>query len=336
MSCVPPHGPHSTKSHQGGPGCSCCRSRLPQTQAQGTEIRARPAAAPARTGSAGAEPARERRRGNGGRTAGQTVSGAGSARAAAAAAFLPELVFPGSALLLPRKPRAAGSHGAPLGRRRAHTARSNTPGQERSREAPRAPWAHPQKSLPPQVTRRHRHAWHSLPTRPWTQRSPTHRGLGAPQLSRQMGPRWAAVPTSAHGPLLAQEAPAPTPSSASRRAHLATPARPQILHSREWRPPPSPRRGSHSVSEPSGSAHTAGRPVWDTHTAPGPSPRPPDPDLPLGKRHTRTHVCPLESSSWGPPQRRRPSLWLAPTSHPLPTSSPLRRQPSRTSRRPRR
>lgn len=132
MPCVPPHGPHATKSHQGGPGCSCCRSRLPQTQAQGTEIRARPAAAPARTGSAGAEPARERRRGNGGRTAGQTVSGAGSARAAAAAAFLPELVFPGSALLLPRKPRAAGSHGAPLGRRRAHTARSNTPGQERS------------------------------------------------------------------------------------------------------------------------------------------------------------------------------------------------------------
>ena len=97
------------------------------------------------------------------------VSGACSARLAlgsllTAAAFLPELVFPGSALLLPWKPRAArfpppapqpGSNGVPAEQGGGPHSTQQHPGTHTATPGPHSPPAprcltlgHPQKSLP--------------------------------------------------------------------------------------------------------------------------------------------------------------------------------------------
>lgn len=102
-----------TVSHRRGPGHTSWRTRMPQTQDQGDKIlikTAIPAAAHAWVTPSGAKP------GAGtpawpGRTTGQSVwrllSQAGPHSLLTAVAFLPETVFPGSALLLPQKQRAA-------------------------------------------------------------------------------------------------------------------------------------------------------------------------------------------------------------------------------------
>lgn len=231
--------PHATKSHQGGPGCSCCRTRLPQTQAQGTGIRAnsRASSCPVHRRAARGQS----RRGNAGRTAGQTERLApaqpgpllGLQPSFLSCCFLaPPCCCRGNLEQpVPMEPPLGQSGPTQLAATPQGTGGHRRPRGLAQCDTPTRPWEHPRKSLPPQVPCPHRHAL----------ALPTHQALD-PEKPHPPGPGGPTAPfadvTPAPSPKVGRSAhPHHTahcslpPRSASRWAHLATHAWPQTLHS---------------------------------------------------------------------------------------------------------